>query len=46
MTYRLLDTTSGATPNGTVYFFLDRETGEIRTRRALTEALLNLYTVS
>ena len=42
MTYELLNSTS----NGTLYFFLDRDTGEISNRRALTEAPLNLYTVS
>ena len=42
VTYQLLNSTS----NGTLFFFLDRDTGEISNRRALTETPLNLYTVS
>ncbi|RUS85645.1 hypothetical protein EGW08_006591, partial [Elysia chlorotica] len=42
VTYNLLNSTS----NGTLYFFLDRDTGEISSRRALTEAPLNLYTLT
>ena len=31
---------------GSSYFFVDQETGVISTRKALTDAPLNLYTVS
>ncbi|GFN78435.1 protocadherin fat 4, partial [Plakobranchus ocellatus] len=42
VTYELLNSTS----NGTFFFFLDRDTGEISNRRALTDAPLNLYTLT
>ncbi|XP_076458561.1 protocadherin Fat 4-like [Babylonia areolata] len=47
VTFTLLESTAQSTSiNATLYFFLDRETGEIRTRRPLTEAPLNLYTLT
>ncbi|KAL8559117.1 hypothetical protein ACOMHN_046165 [Nucella lapillus] len=47
VTYTLLGNSAQSTSvNATLFFFLDRETGEIRTRRPLTEAPLNLYTVT
>ncbi|XP_035826838.1 protocadherin Fat 4-like [Aplysia californica] len=42
VTYELVNPTS----NGTQYFFLDRDTGEISSRKALTSAPLNLYTLT
>ena len=42
VTYEIVNSTS----NGSVYFFLDRSTGEISSRKALTSAPVNLYSLT
>ncbi|XP_041364043.1 protocadherin Fat 4-like [Gigantopelta aegis] len=42
VTYRMLNSSS----SGSTYFFVDQDTGVVSTRKTLTEAPLNLYTLT